>query len=116
MLSPDNTSQSNTLTTTIALLVEILKHFVNIALADTLLHDNSSLFPIISPEHISFDINRDAKNVKLPGTMWGIHYDIKTTIYSHIEHLYTDKIVRFTSTIPQVNNILLIYHVFIFLK
>lgn len=74
------------------------------ALADTLLHDNSSsLFPIISPKNISYDINRDAKNVKLPGTMWGIHYDIDTIIYSHIEHLYNDKIVRFTSNILQVN-------------
>lgn len=46
---------------------------------------------------------RDAKNVKLPGTMWGIHCDSNTIIYSHIENLYNDKIVRFTSTMPQVN-------------
>jgi len=51
------------------------------------LHDNSSLFPIIfSINNIGFDINRDAKNVKSPGTMWGMHYNIDTIINSHIEN------------------------------
>lgn len=69
------------------------------------MHDNSSsLFPIIYPiNNIGFDINRDAKNVKLPSRMWSMHYNIDTIIYSHIENLYNDKIVRFTLTIPQVN-------------
>jgi hypothetical protein len=85
--------------------VLIMKYFINIiTLADTLLHDKSLLFPIIFPvNNIGYDINRDAKNVKLPGTMWGIHYNINTIIYSHIENLYNDKIVWFTSTISQVN-------------
>jgi len=69
------------------------------------LHDSSSLlFPIIaSINNIGFDINRDTKNFKFPGTMWGMHYNMDTIIYSLIENLYNNKIVRFTSTILQVN-------------
>lgn len=37
---------------------------------DVLLHENPSLpFPIISYKNTGYDINRDAKNVKLPGTI-----------------------------------------------
>lgn len=71
-----------------------------------MLHDDSSLLlPNNSHTSIGYDINDDAKNVQLPGTMWGMHYDIKQIIYSHIENLCNDKIVLywFTSTIPQVN-------------
>jgi len=82
------------------------------------LHDDSSLL-LSNNSHtrIGYDINDDAKNVQLPGTMWGIHYDIKQIIYSHIENLCNDKIVRFTSTIPQVNKCiigLIIYSLYLY--
>lgn len=78
------------------------KYFVNIILlADTQLLDNASplpanlllyetpslLFPVIFYKNIGYDIKIDAKNIKLPGTMWGMHYDVDQTVYSHIKNL-----------------------------
>jgi len=47
-------------------------------LVETILHDDSSLLlPNYSHKSIDYDINNDAKNVQLPGTMWGMHCDVK---------------------------------------
>ncbi|KAF0773799.1 THAP domain-containing protein 5 [Aphis craccivora] len=40
----------------------------------------------LSKDSGGFDFNRDAKNVKSPCTMWGMHYNIDTIINSHIEN------------------------------
>lgn len=65
------------------------------------IYNNTPLLHNIMPyKSTGCDFINDANNVILPGPMWGMHYNNNQIIYSHIEGLYNDKIVRFTSTVP----------------
>lgn len=72
-----------------------------------ILHNFFIIIIIISPRKAGYDINDDEKNVLLSDFFsvgeGGIHSDTNQIIYSYIEGLNSDKIVWFTSTIPQVN-------------
>jgi len=56
----------------------------------------------------TYDVHLDANNVKLPGSMWGLHTNGKETLFTHITGLKNDKCVRFSSSIPQVFIIIII--------
>ena len=48
-----------------------------------------------------YNVHLDANNVKLPGSMWGLHTNGTETLFTHITGLKNDKCVRFSSSIPQ---------------
>jgi len=51
------------------------------------------------PEIIEYNIYQDAKNVKLPGTMWGFHSDgVQQIIFTHVEDILIDKCLKVISS------------------
>lgn len=47
-------------------------------------------------EPLSYNVHTDANNIKLPGTMWGLHTDYsEKTVFSHISGLTNDKCIVF---------------------
>lgn len=49
-------------------------------------------------EPLRYNVHTDAKNIKLPGTMWGLHTDYsEKTVFTHISGFHNDKCIMFTT-------------------